>query len=315
MKNHYHLTSLIYIFFLAFISIQSFAQTAFKDDYVVQALPMNLDQPVGIVFSNNGLGFIWEKKGKVWTMEDDVIHDTPLIDITEEVNSAGDHGLVGFALDPSFRTNGYYYLYYVVDRHHLMSFGTEDYDPEVTISSQATISRITRYTADKNDNFKSTLEGSRKIILGETPEGGLPVLMGSHAPGTLLFGTDGSLLATYGDGGSYKEFDSGNAADTYHEQAMEDGILPPEENVGAFRSMMKSSGNGKMLRIDPETGAGLESNPFYDPSNPYSNQSRVWAMGFRNAYKFVQIPNTGEHDINRGKPGKFIVGDVGSSDW
>ena len=43
----------------------------------------------------------------------------PVIDISEEVGDWRDYGMLGFALDPNFATNGLIYLLYVVDYHHL----------------------------------------------------------------------------------------------------------------------------------------------------------------------------------------------------
>ena len=47
----------------------------------------------------------------------------------DEVGAWGDHGMLGFALDPNFRVNGYIYVLYVVDRYYLFHFGDPDYDP------------------------------------------------------------------------------------------------------------------------------------------------------------------------------------------
>jgi len=41
-----------------------------------------------------------------------------------------------------------------------------------------------------------------------------------------------------------------------------------------------TSGGGKVLRIDPKTGRGLQPNPFYDSSNPMKR--RVYTYGHRN---------------------------------
>jgi glucose/arabinose dehydrogenase len=115
--------------------------------------------------------FVWEKAGRVWIMENGVKNPTPLIDISEEVGDWRDFGLLGFALDPGFLSNGHIYLLYVVDRHHLLNFGT-----------------------------------------------------------------DGSLLASCGDGASYSAVDPGG-------------------DVGAFRAQMVYSLSGKFIRIDPAPGA------------------------------------------------------------
>ena len=79
--------------------------------------------------------------------------------------------------------------------------------------------------------------------------------------------------------------DGGNISHTYYSQALTDGIIRPEENVGAFRSQMLNSHNGKLLRINPESGDGISSNPFYDASAPRSAKSRVWALGLRNPFR------------------------------
>src|SRR6185503_13079264 len=84
-----------------------------------------------------------------------------------------------------------------------------------------------------------------------------------------------------------------------------------EENVGAFRSQLLNSHNGKILRIDPVTGNGLSSNPFYDASQPRSPKSRVWALGFRNPCRFTIRPGTGSTNPSAGDIGEIYLGDVG----
>ena len=77
---------------------------------------------VGLAFENNGRMYVWERTGRVWFQEPG---ESPslLLDISEEVGAWEDHGMLGFALDPDFRTNGYIYLFYVVDRYYLLHFG------------------------------------------------------------------------------------------------------------------------------------------------------------------------------------------------
>ncbi|HQV01503.1 MAG TPA: PQQ-dependent sugar dehydrogenase, partial [Bacteroidia bacterium] len=74
----------------------------------------------GVVFDQNHRMYAWEKTGKVWIIDSNGIMNTnPLLSITSEVGSWVDHGMNGFALDPDFANNGYFYVYYTVDRHHL----------------------------------------------------------------------------------------------------------------------------------------------------------------------------------------------------
>ena len=127
----------------------------------------------------------------------------------------------------------------------------------------------------------------------------------------MVFAADGTLLASCGDGGSYTTTDAGSASETYYAQALSDGIIRSNENVGALRSQMINSLNGKILRFDPSTGNGVSSNPFYSSSSPRSAKSRVWALGFRNPFRISIKPNTGSTNPAIGDIGEIYVGDVG----
>ena len=273
-------------------------------------------QPVQTTFEENGRGYGLERHGLVWILDEEGRKvGEPLLDLREEVVIFGDHGMLGFALHPNFRSNGYIYALYPVDRHYLLHYGTPEYDPEVTLTNQATIGRLTRFTVDPASGFTKVIPGSRKVLLGDRIDNGFPVLMPSHGVGTLVFGTDGSLMVSCGDAGSYNRSDFGSASETYYLQALEDGIIRPKENIGSYKSQLVDCLNGKLLRIDPETGLGLPSNPYYDPQDPGSAASKVWALGFRQPYRVVLKPGTGSHDPADGDPGVFFVGDVGRGLW
>lgn len=310
--------SLIILFFSIF-SINLLAQTslALPDNFYDETIGGNdWYRPIGITFDANGQIYVWEKRGIVSIIDKDG-HKLPLLNIQEEVLNEADHGLVGFTLDPQFLLNGYIYLLYVVDPHHLYFFGTPEYDPNFSAEHEATIGRITRYTADANTGFTTIIDGSRKVILGKTKESGFPILMSSHGVGSLVFGADGSLLASCGDGGSYESIDTGSAPsdESYWEQGLQEGIIKPNDNVGSFKAQQTHNLNGTIIRIHPETGQGLPGNPFYEASSPDAPQSKVWALGLRNPYRFIRIPNTGSHNPESGDPGVLVVGDVGSSRW
>ncbi|MEM8909382.1 MAG: PQQ-dependent sugar dehydrogenase [Bacteroidota bacterium] len=271
----------------------------------------NFSQAVGLTFDANGRMYVFEKGGKVWIIEDGIKLPNPLIDLSEEVGNWRDFGLLGFALDPNFLSNGHIYLLYVVDRHHLLHFGTPNYNPNTNDYFDATIGRISRYTAQANTNYTTVDYNSRTVLVGQTPATGPPILHESHGTGALVFGTDGTLLASLGDGASYSSTDEGSAGETYYSQALTDGIISPEQNVGAYRCQLLSSLSGKVLRIDPSTGDGLPSNPFYQATNPGANSSKIWALGLRNPCRMTLRPETGSHNPADGNPGVFYIGDVG----
>lgn len=271
-------------------------------------------EPVGFTFDANNRMYVWEKSGKVWIVENGVRLATPLIDISPEVGNWRDHGCLGFTLDPNFLTNGRIYLLYAVDRHHLMNFGTAAYNPATDQYFSATIMRVTRYTAI-GPAFNTVDPNSRVVLIGETKKTGVPMTHESHSTGSLVFGTDGTLLVSTGDGASYNATDVGNDAGTYFAQALSDSIMRPAENVGALRSQLLNCMNGKVLRIDPNTGNGVPSNPFYDAAAPRAPKSRVWAMGLRNPYRMTLRPNSGSSDPAAADPGTLYIGDVGWNAW
>ncbi len=277
--------------------------------------------PVGAAFSKNGQQlFIWEKRGRVYVCNRDgsgnyIKQTTPVLNIGEEVGDWRDHGMLGFALDPNFANNGLIYVMYVVDRHHLLFFGTANYNPVTNTYNSATIGRITRYQTTVSSGNLIANTASRTVLLGETKETGIPILYESHGVGALAFADDGTLLASTGDGASYTGVDGGNRAETYYIQAISDGIIRPEENVGSFRSLQLNSHNGKLLRIDPQNGNGVGSNPFFDATAPRSAKSRVWALGFRNPFRFSVRTGTGSTNPSAGDIGEIYVGDVGWTLW
>jgi glucose/arabinose dehydrogenase len=149
------------------------------------------------------------------------------------------------------------------------------------------------------------------VLLGESANTGFPILYTSHGLGSLVFGEDGTLLASCGDGGTQKAADMGNAPGTYYAQGIAEGIIQPKENVGSFRAQMTSSLARKVIRIDPATGDGLPSNPFFDPAQPRSARSRIWALGLRQPFRLTLRPGTGSHLRSDGRPGVLYIGDVG----
>ncbi len=283
------------------------AQAQLPAGFVSTTVSAGWNEAVGLTFTADGQSmFVWERPGKVWAVANG--QRQLLLDITPEVGGWEDHGLLGFALHPQFATNGYLYLLYVVDRHYLLNYGTPDYSPTANDYYSATIGRLVRYTALADGQGGYTVDpASRKILLGATKTTGIPSTAPGHCTNALLFGTDGTLLVSTGDG-AHPNAD-------YSAQAQQDGIIRPEENVGALRAQMVNSLSGKVLRLDPETGAGIASNPFYRPADPFAPQSRVWALGFRNPFRMTLKAGTGSADPAAADPGTLYIGDVGFSSW
>jgi len=275
----------------------------------------NYTGSVGILFSNDGNRFyVWEKSGRVWVStwngSSYVRQNTPVLDISQEVGEWNDFGLHSLCFDPDFETNGLVYLFYTVDLHHVLYYGTPQYNSSSNQYHNATISRVTRYQLQNTAGLITTNYASRTVLLGESKTTGIPVTYESHAGGTILFGKDGTLLVSTGDGAHHEGVDVGSRSETYFQASLNYGMMRANENVGALRSQLVNSLCGKVLRLDPATGNGVPSNPFYDAANPRSPQSRVWTLGLRNPYRMSLKPNTGSIDPAEGNPGTLLIGDV-----
>jgi glucose/arabinose dehydrogenase len=288
----------IRLIFTIFTLLTFVAKAQVPSGFVDQSHSNNWQNPTGLTFDSSGKMYVWEKDGKVYVVDGSV--KTLFLDISEEVAIYGDYGILGFALDPNYINNGHVYLFYVVDRHYLLNYGTEGYDSSNPIVKGATIARVTRYTTPTPQTPTTVDYGSRLVLLGETKSTGIPITGTNHAGGGMAFGNDGSLFIGTGDGGL------GGEEENYEVQAFEDGIISEAENVEdrVYRCQIINSLNGKILRIDPNNGNGVGGNPFYDSDSPRSAQSRVWALGFRNPFRLSVRPNSGS-------PGVVYIGEVG----
>jgi glucose/arabinose dehydrogenase len=124
----------------------------------------------------------------------------------------------------------------------------------------------------------TTMTSEQVIPLGQVAEDGQGL---SHGPGTVLFAPDGTIYLGLGDSASFF-------------------VVDAKSN----RAQDPASPYGKIFHIDT-AGNGVPGNPYYDPANPASWRSRVFAMGMRNPFRFTIHSATG----------RLFLGDVGWNSW
>jgi len=257
----------------------------------------NFVVPTGMAFLPDGRFFVAEKRGEVWEVRGGVKQPTPIWNGQTEVLDQHDRGLLGIAVDPHYFQNHFLYLMYTVDP-----------DSDGNDLNDDAFGRITRYTVNFTDST-SVIASSRTILLGYNWPNGPVSASPSHTIGALRWGRDGSLLASMGDGAQY-DFADGGGGQATDVGAFGPNKTDPYEDIGAFRSQDITSLAGKILRINPATGHGYASNPFAN-GNLASVQSRVYAYGLRNPFRFTVRPGSGSPDTSLGNPGVLYIGDVG----
>lgn len=264
---------------------------------IVEITERVFDRPIATAVDQEGRIFVAQHGGRIYIVEDQATSKEPFLDLEDEVLIDGDRGLIGIVLDPDFEANGYVYLYYIVD------FESTSDTPRLDA-----FGRVTRYTVDaSNPNVADP--ASRHILIGETFSEGIPACFYSHNGGRLIFGSDGSLLVSTGDAAHFAKVDAGGL----YPDCFGPDRFDTSEDIGAFRSQRIESLAGKILRIDPETGLGYSSNPFYT-GDASDNASKVWAYGLRNPFRF-SLANDGSIDPADGQPGTLYIADVGWTTW
>jgi glucose/arabinose dehydrogenase len=124
--------------------------------------------------------------------KDGELLQTPALDLTGKVCSNSERGLLGVALDPSFSTNRYVYLYYTFNK-----FGEcPVYD---THNPNNPANRVSRFVMSGDTIDPS----SENVMIDNIPS------LSRHNSGDLNFGKNGYLYVSVGDGGCDYAGDSG----------------------------------------------------------------------------------------------------------
>jgi hypothetical protein len=118
----------------------------------------------------------------------------------------------------------------------------------------------------------------------------------NHNGGTLVFGPDGYLYISIGDGGGANDTNNGHVADWYL------------ANNGGNGQDVEANLFGNILRIDINSG-----NPYgIPPDNPFVNKTgldEIYAYGFRNPYR-MSFDMGGSRELYVGDAGQLLFEEI-----
>ena len=210
---------------------------------------LTFDKPVDLKFPEDGSSrmFLVEQDGRIWVFENnsETTEKSLFLDIAGQVDSRGwEEGLLGLAFHPEFANNGFFYVNYTAT------------NPDRTV--------ISRFQVDPNDANLAMPASELVILTFEQP-------YSNHNGGCMVFGPDGYLYTSAGDGGS--------------------GGDPL--NNGQDRTTLL----GTILRIDVDNPSGGR-NYGIPPDNPFAGNDsgfaeEIFSYGLRNVWRFSFDPETG----------------------
>lgn len=281
--------------------VASAVPSGFRDQVVFDDLTL----PTAVAFSPDGRVYVAEKSGLVKVF--DGLEDTTprtFADLRTNVHDYLDRGLLGLAVDPDVRAPRSVHVLYSHD---------------APIGGRAPVHRDGCGLAPNGD--RSCLASgrlSRLLVRADGTAGSEDVLIEdwcgvfpSHAVGALVFGDDGALYASGGDGahpgGGGVDYGQRGHLNACGDPPVRVGATPtpPTAEGGSLRAQdLRTSGDpvtldGTIIRVDPDTGAPWPGNPLGSHSDV--NARQIIASGLRNPFRFAVRPGTSE----------VWVGDVG----
>ena len=240
----------------------------------------NLASPIGVVPipDNTGRMVIIDQAGKLWVMEANGNKlATPFLDVTSKMVTLtpgfDERGLLGLAFHPNYKSNGRFFVYYNAPPR------AGGPTPTTTWNNLA---RFAEYKVMSGNMNVADPTSERVLLEIDDPQF-------NHNGGTLVFGRDGYLYISIGDGGGANDTPVGHVPDWYL------------TNAGGNGQDITANLWGSILRIDVD-GAMPYAIP---PDNPFVGKpglDEIYAYGFRNPYRM-------SFDI--GGSGRLYVGDAG----
>jgi glucose/arabinose dehydrogenase len=156
-------------------------------DVGLEPVTDGFNEPLFITHAGDERLFVLERAGTIRIIDEDVVLDSPFLDLTSQVGSdASERGLLGLAFAPNYAESGLFYVYYT------------------DLNGDTVVSRF-----QVSDDPDVADAGSEEVILTQ------PQPFWNHNGGMLAFGPDNYLYIGLGDGGSQGDPDgNGQRLDT-----------------------------------------------------------------------------------------------------
>lgn len=188
-------------------------------ELVAEQVVGSLSFPTALRFTPDGDIIFTEKgTGQVRKIVGGVLEPDPIFNVS--VNSDGERGLLGLALDPNYASNKFVYIFYT------KSGGTEN--------------EVLRFTDGVSPNPTPIVSG-------------LPA-NNTHNGGRLQFGPDGNLYVTLGDVGDSANAQSNSTPAGKVLRYTSSGSIPGDNPIGGNPLYSKGHRNCFGLAIDPDSG-------------------------------------------------------------
>jgi aldose sugar dehydrogenase len=244
-------------------------------DLAVRTTVSGLTQPTSMAFIGRDDFLVVEKaSGQVKRVRNGVVEDT-VLDLA--VNSNSERGLLGIALHPKFKRNGWVYLFWSESKTGADSTGGGD----------------VRLMGNRIDRFEwedGGLEFDRNIIRFRAFQQDAPenAFRGNHDGGVIRFGPDGKLYAIVGDTGRRGQMQN-LATGPFTPPAGDDQFGGPEPD-DLHRT-------GVIVRLDDD-GDAPRDNPFWRAGRTMGgevgeNVQKIFSYGIRNSFGMAFDPRSG----------------------
>ena len=222
----------------------------------------------------NGSIFVVEQRGKIFrvdltTREKTLFHDVSSQLVPAQANF-DERGLLGLAFHPDYENNGLFYTFQS-EPSRASEDGNVDFTTLLASVAANHRAKIVEYKAS-DASCNSPIQQRKTLMIVDEPQF-------NHNGGDLVFGPDGFLYASFGDGGGADDQGNGNNPAPGFDGH---GLLGNGRDIDSIL--------GTIIRIDP-TGTNSSNGKYGIPaSNPFTGVGdgldEIFAYGFRNPYRF-----------------------------